>query len=597
MQYAAAAGGVAESKGESSGEGSNDQRCPWSIQEVESAESSVDDAELAACIQLYADSEAGSVFRDRFNINGVQSIQQRGREAVVRYYKDIERACNPFLPAMEGARRRADCAQMERENKIAAKAAAGAGKGGSHGIAVRCLGQIEETLRILCIRNNVRGRAQGLAAYAQNLHDNGQRISPGLLDRLKAAAQFRNINLGHEAEGAGQGITVSSSKTASFLRLYCDLLQESARVPPRVPDPTREYPISEVMPRGIALILNVLKKRPGAEKDGPRLVRLFESLCYDVRYKADPTDSDVMEEFRKAENDSRAASEAGMPYDSFVCVIAAHGSRSTFSPAKGARIELDRLFKRVGNLELDVMSGKPKLFFVNACRGSGEDRGVVEADEETGAADGKDDDFNLVASDADLLIAYSTTDGKVSWRNNSEGSWYLQTLCDVIEDRHEIEHVLDLVTEVNNRINDKAQAAIAAGGSGRQVQCSPSKSTLRKKFYFCAGQERAPRPSDRNALLSFYKAMGGDEGYLGDKWDFSQPIDNTWEDITCDEANGRVVKMDFSNESGLEGLFAMLLDLEEGNLLLRGRGCCLIFAELEEGRQRDACVRPQPQTS
>ena len=79
---------------------------------------------------------------------------------------------------------------------------------------------------------------------------------------------------------------------------------------------------------------------------------------------------------------------------------------------------------------------------------------------------------------------------------------------------------------------------------------------------------------------------------------FSQPIDNTWKGITCDEANGRVVKMEFSNDlkaknkSFLEGLFAMLLDLGEGNMLLRGRGCCLIFAELEEGRQQDACVRP-----
>ena len=46
-------------------------------------------------------------------------------------------------------------------------------------------------------------------------------------------------------------------------------------------------------------------------------------------------------------------------------------------------------------------------------------------------------EFRVVGSDDDLMVAYSTTDGNVSWRNSSEGSWYLQTLCDVFVDRHE----------------------------------------------------------------------------------------------------------------------------------------------------------------
>ena len=204
--------------------GNEDPRCPWPIEEVTRATSTIEDDKLAACILAYAD--ATPVFCDRFDIiasDGAEALQQRGRDALVRYYQEIERACSPFLPAMEGARRRAECEEMERANRVDAGQE-------SHAVAVRCFGQIEETLDHVCVRNNLRARAQGLAGYAANLQ-RGRRITEPLLDRLKRAAQFRNVNLGHESQGAGQGVVVRPEKTAEFLRLYRDLLQESIKAP------------------------------------------------------------------------------------------------------------------------------------------------------------------------------------------------------------------------------------------------------------------------------------------------------------------------------------------------------------------------------
>ena len=272
MQFAGGGDGGGDGGGESKegreGDAADnpDLRCPWPVAEVTRAESTVRDDELTPCILAYA--KVSPIFRDRFDItpsDGADALQQRGRDSLVRCYKEIERACNPFLPAMEGARRRAECAEMERENRMAAAPGRGdAGQNTSHAIAVRCFGQIEETLDHLCVRNNLRGRAQGLGGYAANLQ-RGRRITDALLDRLKRAGQFRNVNLGHEAQGAAQGIVVRAKKTSEFLRLYRDLLQESTKVPIREQHPEDDYTVSELMPRGIALILNVVQKREGAK--------------------------------------------------------------------------------------------------------------------------------------------------------------------------------------------------------------------------------------------------------------------------------------------------------------------------------------------
>ena len=219
-------------EGKEGGEG-KDPRCPWSVEEVTREESTIEDGQLAGCIFAYAE-DATPIFCDTFNIvlsDGMLALQQRGRDALVRYYKEIERACSPFLLVEEGVRRLAECAEKERKNQ--APAAAGATGQESHAIAVWCFGQVEETLDHLCVRNNLHAGAQGLVGYAANLHGGG-RITDALLDRLKRATQFRNVNLGHEAQGAGQGIVVRAEKTSEFLRLYRDLLQESTKIPTTV---------------------------------------------------------------------------------------------------------------------------------------------------------------------------------------------------------------------------------------------------------------------------------------------------------------------------------------------------------------------------
>lgn len=51
-------------------------------------------------------------------------------------------------------------------------------------------------------------------------------------------------------------------------------------------------------------------------------------------------------------------------------------------------------------------------------------------------------------TDADILVAYATTPGYVSWRNSAKGSWFIQSICEVFAQYAKDEHVMDMMTRV-----------------------------------------------------------------------------------------------------------------------------------------------------
>ena len=117
--------------------------------------------------------------------------------------------------------------------------------------------------------------------------------------------------------------------------------------------------------------------------------------------------------------------------------------------------------------ENDDLLGKPKLFFIQACRAGVEDDNTRIDQEKT----------LCPPESSDILVAYSTIYGELSYRDIDNGSWFIQTLLKQISTHAYNEHLMDIMILVNKKIAENKL-------SGRYRQMPQQVSTLTKFVYF-----------------------------------------------------------------------------------------------------------------
>ena len=114
------------------------------------------------------------------------------------------------------------------------------------------------------------------------------------------------------------------------------------------------------------------------------------------------------------------------------------------------------------------LTGKPKLFFIQACRGHNQmvwntkQKDLnIEVDSYTPQNEESVGDKIKTPSEADFLYSYATVEGYWAFRESNSGSWYIQILCDVIDREGDRQHLLDMLTEVNKQMTMKKFATIS----------------------------------------------------------------------------------------------------------------------------------------
>ncbi|XP_030418998.1 caspase-3 [Gopherus evgoodei] len=229
---------------------------------------------------------------------------------------------------------------------------------------------------------------------------------------------------------------------------------------------------------GICIIINNknflpatgMSFRSGTDADAAHIRDTFMSLGYKVNLHNDRTGKqmfDILQNVAKDDHSNRS---------SFVCVVLSHGEDGLIYGTDGP-FELKILTGLFRGDRCKSLVGKPKLFFFQACRGTELDSGV-ETDSSS-----EENTCQKMPVEADFLYAYSTVPGYYSWRNSSEGSWFIQSLCLMLKQHAKKLELMQILTRVNRKVAQFSSYSNQPGFHGKkQIPCIVS--MLTKELYF-----------------------------------------------------------------------------------------------------------------
>uniref|UniRef100_A0A672RFG8 Caspase-8-like n=1 Tax=Sinocyclocheilus grahami TaxID=75366 RepID=A0A672RFG8_SINGR len=185
--------------------------------------------------------------------------------------------------------------------------------------------------------------------------------------------------------------------------------------------------------RGFCLIINnydfracTLGNREGTDIDKERLEVVFKWLGFEVLVEQDCNRHQILQVLRNL------AARDHTPADCAVCCVLSHGRVEGICGVDGEIVTFRELIETLSPNECPSLCKKPKLFFIQACRGNNnqpaafpqtcsEDEDMLFSD----AAVPRDS----IPEMADYLLAMSTVPHYVSYREKSRGTWFIQSLC------------------------------------------------------------------------------------------------------------------------------------------------------------------------
>ncbi|KAL8612464.1 hypothetical protein ACOMHN_058592 [Nucella lapillus] len=222
-------------------------------------------------------------------------------------------------------------------------------------------------------------------------------------------------------------------------------------------------------------------ERNGTGVDAEKMYMMLSEMGFSVEVKPDYTASKIESALVQAAREDH--SEA----DCFACVILSHGEEG-YIYGKDKPIEINRLVAPFKGDRCKTLAGKPKIFFIQACRGEKLDGGVDVADT---IGSRKEEDMEIEAveirripTEADFLMAYSVVPGFYAWRNSSDGSWFVQALVKVLRDNWRRMDLMSMMTRVCKIVAYEFESNASREFMKRKKQIPCITSMLTRDVYF-----------------------------------------------------------------------------------------------------------------
>ncbi|XP_045901241.1 caspase-2 isoform X1 [Micropterus dolomieu] len=239
-------------------------------------------------------------------------------------------------------------------------------------------------------------------------------------------------------------------------------------------------------PRGFALVIsNVtfdpcaapdLDTRKGGEVDDEVLRKVFTELDYLVTVHRDLSAQGMR---TCIENFCRRPEHQSM--DSCVVCLLSHGVEGAIYGTDGQLLQLDWVFEAFDNAHCPLLQNKPKMFFIQACRGEEMDCGVEQIDgpsrtcspsceQRDAGREGQGDANSRQRGDlgrpriklpqrSDMICGFASLKGQrictAAMRNTKRGSWFIQELNTALRLHARDAHLADIMVQVNGRIKER----------------------------------------------------------------------------------------------------------------------------------------------
>lgn len=185
--------------------------------------------------------------------------------------------------------------------------------------------------------------------------------------------------------------------------------------------------------------------RKGAEKDAQDLFKILSNFGFNVKVHEDLESREIHQKIQDASEKNHESN------NSLLIIVMSHGNENGVIYTNDFKIEVKDFWDPFKNCPSLV--GKPKIFFIQACRGKLKDFGAIlseeteicSADPLTPLASKGNAMVRKVPILADILIYFSCAEGFPSFKSK-EGTWFIQSICENLKKAIDANDKTDLLT-------------------------------------------------------------------------------------------------------------------------------------------------------
>ena len=245
--------------------------------------------------------------------------------------------------------------------------------------------------------------------------------------------------------------------------------------------------VMQSSPHGTCVIINNERftshaERRGTQIDEVNLTQCFRYLGYTVEVHRNLTAHQIETIFSYYRSCDHTL------FDSFVICILSHGDDGHIFGIDSKRVELRTIVSLLNAESCSSLAGKPKVFFIQACRGDDRGRGTQIASDSGSQLPStvhsseavrivSDSGSITIPDDADFFFGNATPPGKVAWRDMDHGSWYVSEICRTFSSHARYADLVSMVTKVHNEVGTRYE-------NMNYRQAPEANTRLRKKVYF-----------------------------------------------------------------------------------------------------------------